>query len=123
MLSLLFDLPPPALWPVRHCAQRSMSTDNNSALMFLPFRTCDTDLLQDQTLLLKRSIQITGDLSLVMKLGRKGSKSQVIVINVHPHDIDLVPEYFISVAWSYFLDGIEVSKIPVRLHIQTVNTL
>ena len=64
----------------------------------------------------ERSIRLTGDLSLVTKLGRKGSKSEIHILNVHPDDRDLVPDCIESIAWSFQLDGIATEKVPVKAH-------
>jgi len=66
----------------------------------------------------ERSIRTTGDLSLITKLGRKGSKSEVHILNIHPDDRDIIPETLESIAWSYKLDGIEIEKVPVKAHFQ-----
>jgi hypothetical protein len=68
----------------------------------------------------ENSILATGDLSIATtKLEHKGSKSEIIILNVHQRDIDLIPKTIESVAWSFKKDGIEIEQIPVRAHIKT----
>jgi hypothetical protein len=64
----------------------------------------------------QESLDQTGDLSMITKLGRKGSKSSIALYNVHPADYDLIPKYLESAAWSFEKDGPILEKVMLKVH-------
>ena len=57
---------------------------------------------------------MTGDLSLVTKIGRRGDKCEVLFYNLDLTGLHLIKPMQ-SVAWSFTLDSPETRKIPIRI--------
>ena len=57
------------------------------------------------TTLIQDSIDATGDLSMVTKLGRKGTKTTVTIYNLRREQRKWLPPSFTSYAWSFAIDG------------------
>jgi len=74
---------------------------------------CEEDVINAT----KHYIQHAGDLSLVTKIGRKGSKSEV-------HYFNLTAETAVSlssiesIAWSFTIDGPQIEKVPHKMCLQ-----
>ena len=68
------------------------------------------------TKLIQESIDATGDLSMVTKLGRKGTKTMVTIYNLRPEQRKWLPASFTSYAWSFAVDGPHKEQVPIRIH-------
>jgi len=62
-------------------------------------------------------IQFAGDLSLVTKIGRKGSKSETHYFNLTAETALALKEVE-SIAWSFQLDGPKIEKVPFKIYLQ-----
>lgn len=60
-------------------------------------------------------IDITGDFSIVTKLGRKGSKSSVTIFNVKPELVEKIPHYS-SMAWSFKDDTVVMERLKLYIY-------
>lgn len=71
----------------------------------------------DNTLIMATQdyINITGDFSIITKLGRKGRKSAVTVYNMKDKQLARLSE-FKSIAWSYETDGVVEEKLQLYIH-------
>jgi len=73
-------------------------------------------------------IKQSGDLSIVIKIGRKGSKSDVSFFNLSPSTIAHLPELR-TIAWSYVQDAPTEETMPIRCytnpntHLNDINSL
>jgi len=64
------------------------------------------------------SLNATGNLSLITKLGRKGSKSSIAIYNVLPMEMKYMPTVLNLVAWLYAKDGPVSEEVPIRAHLK-----
>ena len=62
-------------------------------------------------------IQQAGDLSLVTKIGRKGSKSEIHYFNISAHTA-LKLKKVESIAWSFQTDGPTIEYVPIKICLQ-----
>jgi len=74
-------------------------------------------LVSDEELIkaVKQFIKQSGDLSIVLKIGRKGSKCDISFYNLKLKTIASLPQ-FDSIAWNYNKDGPIKENMPVRCH-------
>jgi len=66
----------------------------------------------------KKIIQRAGDLSLVTKIGRKGSKSEIHYFNLKA-EMALKIKKIESLAWSFSLDAPKMEQVPFKVSLQT----
>jgi len=69
--------------------------------------------------LIQSKINMTGDLSIVTKLGRKGKKCKILLFNIPADDIKKLERFF-SVAWSFTDDKPMKEEIEVIIYMQAV---
>jgi hypothetical protein len=87
-------------WAAGHC------DDNSRFVLFCPSKMDGTDEIdwkrtaEETVKKVEGSLNATGDLSLVTKLGRKGSKSVIELHNVPPQMHKCLPKSVRSIAWS-----------------------
>ena len=74
---------------------------------------CEEDVINAT----KHYIQQAGDLSLVTKIGRKGSKSEVHYFNLTA-ETALTISPIESIAWSFTIDGPQIEKVPHKMCLQ-----
>jgi len=74
---------------------------------------------EDLILLTKRYIRLTGDLSMVTKIGRKGSKSEIHFFNISA-PVAAKLEEVETVAWSFSEDMPTKESVPFKLCLQEI---
>ncbi len=101
------------VWALGYC-------DDNSRYMLVP-----TGNLMDALHLAQESIDITGDLSLVTKLGRKGSKTSAAIYNVDPTQLLQHASQcsLSSIAWSYKHMAPIKETVELRIHLKPNTTV
>jgi hypothetical protein len=106
-----------SFWAAGYC------DDNSRFLLFYPSKidgTEEVDWKRTAEEIVKKiedSLNATGDLSLVTKLGRKGSKSVIELHNVPPQMHKHLPKSAQSIAWSHEKDGPHAEEVELRVHI------
>ena len=101
-----------------------ISDDKDGKLVIKMMGYCDDNsrflsLLDEQDLitLTKKFIQLTGDLSMVTKIGRKGSKSEIHFYNLSAETAFALREWE-TTAWSFTTDTPTKEYIPIKFSLQ-----
>jgi len=68
-------------------------------------------------LIIQKKIDMTGDFSIVCKLGRKGSKCAILLFNIPAEEIKKIIRFF-SVAWSFQHDRPTKEEIKIIMYVQ-----
>jgi len=101
-----------------------ISDDKDGKLVIKMMGYCDDNsrflsLLNEKDLitLTKKFIQLTGDLSMVTKIGRKGSKSEIHFYNLSADTAFALKEWE-TTAWSFTTDTPTKEYIPIKFSLQ-----
>ena len=95
--------------PVRLC--RIGYCDDNT-------KFCCTENENDLIYLAKYFLQLSGDLSMVTKIGRKSSKCELQFFNVSAEFAHNIQKCW-STAWSYVGDGPREESVPIKINMKT----
>ena len=75
-------------------------------------------LMSNLLKIIQQKIDMTGDLSIVSKLGRKGSKCVILLFNVPAEEVLKIIKFY-SVAWSFSHDRPIKEEIQIIMHLRT----
>jgi len=78
---------------------------------------CCVDNEEDLLFLATYYLQLSGDLSMVTKIGRKSSKCELQFYNISA-DLAIKMQHFWSTAWSYVEDGPIEEKVPFKINMK-----